>query len=134
MSQDHFDQLYPMRVEMEKKKPQNSSATQSNSNNTTHSESPTQPKQNDLDLSNWHQERHEAEALEEAKRNAYHAACDEDDAIQRKKYEIMGQEWQEKRKNNENREKTFFDVYKDYKEEQQKKDLERENFNKKYTE
>ena len=40
MSQDHFDQLYPMRVEMEKKKPQKSSATVQ-----THTESSHQQKQ-----------------------------------------------------------------------------------------
>ena len=134
MSQDHSNQLYPMRVQMAKKIPEKSKATLSTSNNPTLTESPHQRKQNDSDLKDWHQHRHQAEALEEAKRNAYLAARVEEGAIQRKKNEQMGQEWQEKRRNDENGEKPFSDVCKDHKEEEQKKDLERENFNKKYTE
>ena len=136
MSQDHSNQLYPMRVQMAKKIPEKSKATLSESNNPTLTESPDQRKQNDSDLKDWHQHRHQAQAqaLEEAKRNAYHAELDEDGAIQRKKNEHMGQEWQEKRRIDENGEKPFSDVFKDHKEEEQKKDLERENFNKKYTE
>ena len=126
MSQDH-DQLYPMRVEMEKKKPQNSSAAVQIDTESTH-----QPKQNDLEISDWHQQRNQEEAQEKARSKARDAARDEDDAILRYENVIRGQKWQERRQNNENRNKSFSDLLRDYKEEQRKKDLEREIFNKMY--